>query len=315
MFAYAKVKEAIENAKAITIISHINPDADTLGTALGIYTILKEHTKKNIEVINVSNTLPPYLDFLPHFKKIKQKIEYSDSLIITCDGGNIDRFGVDISQRQIINIDHHQSNTYFGTVNIVEPNYASASQVAFKLFHEIYTVNRAAATCFYVALISDTQYLTTSYVTSEVFDVVKSLIDLGAKPVEVAYHLKQRKSLSSIRLLAKALDALTLSHDAKVASIMITQEDIIASGATMHDMEGIVDYAKSLATVEIAICMMEIDNTLRVSVRSKGIDIIPLALAFGGGGHKVAAGFTLKQYTLQESKGIILHKIEKLGLI
>jgi len=309
-----RVKDTIDNAKAITILSHLNPDADTLGTALGIYSLLIKDKSKKIEVVNASGHLPIYLDFLPYYQKIKNKIEYEDSLIITCDCGSLDRLGFDMTGREIINIDHHKSNTMYGFINIVNAEYASASQVAFELFSHFYDIEKDTAQCFYTALLSDTQYFTTSSVSEEVFHVAKTLISLGVKPAEVAYNLKQRNPLSALRLLEKALGSLTLRKDAKVATIAVTQDDIMATGATIPDMEGLVDYAKSLATVEIAICAMELPSSIRISLRSKHVDISEVALAFGGGGHKVAAGFSFKQYSLQESIDIILNKIEELAL-
>jgi phosphoesterase RecJ-like protein len=220
-----------------------------------------------------------------------------------------------MSGRKIINIDHHNSNTYYGDINIVASEYASTSQVAFELFQQFKTIDSESATCFYTALLSDTQYFTSSSVSAKVFDVAKSLIDLGTNPAEVAYHLKQRKPLSALRILEKSLATLTLHAEAKIATILIIKEDIEATGASISDMEGIVDYAKSLATVEIAICAMETPVGIRVSLRSTQIDISKLALEFGGGGHKIAAGFTLKQCGLQETIDTILKKIQNLGLI
>jgi len=315
VLAFESVKKAIDNANAITILSHINPDADTIGTALGIYSLLIGDKSKKIEVVNASGHLPMYLDFLPYYQKIKHQIEYEDSLIITCDCGSLDRLGFDISGREIINIDHHKSNTHYGTVNIVISAYASASQVAFELFHQFYTINKESATCFYTALLSDTQYFTTDSVTENTFDIAKALIALGAKPAEIAYHFRQRKPLSTLRILEKALGTLSLNKEAKVASIYVTQNDILATGATIPDMEGLVDYAKSLATVEIAICAIELPESIRISLRSKHVDVAQIAIAFGGGGHELAAGFSFTQYGLQESIDIILQKIEELALL
>jgi phosphoesterase RecJ-like protein len=118
-----------------------------------------------------------------------------------------------------------------------------------------------------------------------------------------------------LRLLERALASLTLYHEAKIATLMVTKEDIEATGATIPDMEGIVDYARSLATVEVALFAMELDDGIRISLRSEKVDVSKVATAFGGGGHKVAAGFTLSQCGLQESIDTILKKIEELGII
>ncbi len=312
---FKHVKKAIDNAKSISILSHINPDADALGTALGIYALLKENRNKKVEVVNASKVLPLTLDFLPNFKKIKNKMNYSDSLIIACDCGSIDRLGFDLSGRDILNIDHHQSNTQYGIINVVRPEYASSSQVAFALFSTHYDISESAAICFYTALLSDTRYFTSTSVNKEVFSVANALVILGAKPDEIAKNFTQRRALSSLRILERALASLSLYSEAKIATLSVTQEDIKATGAKVSDMEGIVEYAKSLFTVEIALFAMELEDGIRISLRSKKVDVSQVAIAFGGGGHKVAAGFTLKQCELQTSIDTILEKVEKLGLI
>jgi len=311
--AYRSIKKMIDDAESISILSHINPDADALGTALGIYAILSEDKCKKVEVVNASTPLPIYLDFLPYYKKIKSHMNYKNSLIISCDCGSIDRLGFDLVGREILNIDHHQSNTEYGTINVVMSKYASSSQVAFELLKKFYYVNKDAATCFYTALLSDTRYFTTQTVNEKVFALAKSLVELGVKADEIACHLTQRRSLSSLRILERALNSLSLVSDAKIAILIITQEDIEATGAIMSDMDGIVDYAKSLVTVEIAILAIELEDEIRISLRSKKIDISEVAHAFGGGGHRVAAGFTLKKAELQESIDTILERINTLN--
>ncbi len=316
---YDEVRNKIEDAGSITILSHLNPDADTLGTALGIYALLSSDKRFKVEIVNASTELPLYLDFLPNFKRIKHHIDYNDSVIISCDCGSADRLGFDLEGREIINIDHHQSNTRYGSINVVIPEYASASQVAFALFKALYPIKADAATCFYTALLSDTRFFTTSSVNEEVFNIAKELVQAGALPAEIARHFTQRRPLSSLRILQRALTSLSLYHDAEIAALMVTKEDIRASGATVPDMEGVVDYARSLATVEIAIFAMELEQGIRISLRSKKVDVSKVAMAFGGGGHKVAAGFILddkvSQCGLQESIDTILEKIEELGLL
>jgi phosphoesterase RecJ-like protein len=314
-FPVAEVKERLEQARNITILTHLNPDADTIGTGLGIYNLLKQDKNKRVEIVNASNMLPQYLDFLPSFEKIKHKIDFEDSLIIACDCGSSNRLGFNLENREIINIDHHNSNEYYGIINVVVPQYASASQVAYRLFMELYPIDVSVAICFYTALLSDTRYFTTNSVNAEVFTVAKELVDLGVDPANVAFNLTQRRSLSSIRILERALGNLTLVMEGKIAILFVTQDDILSSGARMPDIEGIVDYARSLVTVEIGLFAVELEDSIRISLRSKSVDVSKISLAFNGGGHKVAAGFILKQTTLHESIDTILKKITELGLL
>ena len=309
----ANVQALCSKHTHISIVTHINPDADTLGTGLGIYNLLKAH--KTVEIINTSDFLPQYLDFLPSFSKIKKKMDFTDGLIIACDCGNIKRFGVCLDGRDILNIDHHASNDMFGDINLVKAHYASASQVAYTFFKEFFPIDVDVATCFYTALLSDTRYFTTKPTDKKVFEMAKELVDIGVKPADVAYHFTQRRSLASLRILQKALGSLTLYSNAKIAVMFVTQEDIAQTGASMPEIDGLVDYARSLTTVEIGIFIIEVGEGVRVSLRSKDANVSKLALAFGGGGHTVASGFTHASSKIEEIKGKIIDKIHELGLI
>ncbi len=313
------VKAIIDGYERVTILSHIKPDGDTIGTALGIYNLLRAE-KKQVEVVNADRELPKELDFLPNFSKIKDKIEYKDSLVITCDAGSIEMFGFDIEDRDILNIDHHKSNREFGLYNVVEPNAVSASQVAFKLFEKEYHFTVDIVSCFYTALVSDSQYFTTNNVNKEVFDVASDMITYGIDISKVAYNLKQRRSLSSLRILSTALSSLSLYLDGRVSVMIVDQDSINASGAKYNDMLGIVDYGISLATVKISILLIEFDGEIRVSMRSdKKIDISSLAMLFGGGGHKNASGFGFKtkniEKNIEKTLEIVITKIKEMDLL
>ncbi len=300
----------LASTTSVSILTHINPDADTIGTGLGIFALLKEMLSVPVEIVNVSKDIPRYLDFLPHYQKIKKQSDFEHSLVITCDGGSPDRFGMPLSDRQILNIDHHHSNQHYGTVNVVIDGYASASQVAYRLFEQITSISYESALCFYAALFSDTRHFTTSAVNQEVFAVASELIAYGIDPSEVAFHFTQRQSLASLRILERALHSLELYREGRVAIMTITVADQQATGATMPDMEGIVDYGRSLATVEVAVLLIALrDGGVKGSLRSKGKDVSQLASVFGGGGHKAAAGFIVPKAQMQEIIDTILEHI------
>ena len=309
-----QIKSIIDRYDKITILSHINPDADTIGTALGIYTLLKG-LRKQVEVVNTDNNLPKHLDFLPNFRKIKKRIDFENSLIITCDCASIDRVGVDLTRRDIINIDHHKSNTNYGMLNIVKPTYLSASQVAFELFRDDFIMNKEIIICFYTALVSDTQYFTTNGVTKEVFDVASDMIAYDIDISKVTYNLNQRRSLTSLRILTSTLGTLELHHNGQIATMIANRDKMKGAGAEVIDTVGIIDHAIALATVKIAIVLIELDGTIRASIRSKGVDISDLAVSFGGGGHHNASGFELKTESSRVLLNKLLEQINKMELL
>ncbi len=310
-----KIKEFIDSYSRVTILSHLRPDGDTIGTALGIYNILKENNK-SVEIVCADRDIPLYLDFLPNFSKIKSKIDFNDSLIICCDGGDTKLFGFDLTNKDILNIDHHKTNTYYGKINIVKPKCASASQVAFDIFKKEFELNKNSVLCFYVGLVSDTKYFITNSVTKEVFDVSSDMIAYDIDISQVAYNLNQRKTLSSIRVLGDALNTLELHLDGKISTMNITQQNIKKAGAKYSDFVGVVDYGLSLATVQISILFIELNGIVRISLRSKkDIDISALAIFYGGGGHNNSAGFEMRIDNIEIFKKNLIKKIIKMELI
>jgi phosphoesterase RecJ-like protein len=302
----------IDRHRTITVLSHINPDADAIGTSLGVYALLKAYGKQ-VEIVNYSTDLPKHLDFLPGFSRIKHRIDYAESLIIACDCGSIDRLGFDLEGREIINVDHHQSNQNYGTLNLVDPLLAASSHVAYRIMEDHFPITREAATCFYTALLSDTRFFTTTNVDKEVFDFAAQLVAHGADHKSITFNMTQRRSLASLRALGQILNTLELHCNATVASMKADCDMIMATGAKLSDMDGVVDYARSLATVELGIFLIEEEQQIKVSLRSKNWDITPLAEYFGGGGHRNACGFIAHSLNIEEVLDKILKKIEALG--
>ncbi len=314
---YSKLAEAfwqlVEAHHGVTILSHVNPDADAIGTSLGLYWWLKEQGIR-VEIANSDPYVPKYLDFLDGFSAIKSKMDYSDSLIVACDSGSLDRLGFDLSGRSIVNFDHHLTNTQYGMLNIVDPDAVSSSEVAYQLLSALqHPLSKQSATALYVALASDTRNFTTHNMHGSVFEVAHALGALGADVPWIAQHMHQRRSLASLRILARAIDSLDLSRDARVGVMVIYQDDCAESGAKQSDMNGIVDYALSLVTVELAILLVERTNDVKVSLRSKQHSVAELAEHFGGGGHRLAAGFEVTGQTPEMLINRLLDHIDERG--
>ncbi len=313
--ARREFRQLLERFPSVTVLSHIRPDSDAIGSSLGVYHLLKKLGKR-VEIANASREIPRTLDFLKGYEKIKRKMDYKDSLIVSCDCGSLDRLGFEgLEGRTIVNLDHHLSNSRFGTLNIVDPTAVSTSEVAFRLFEGWLPIGKESAEAFYAALISDTRHFTTSNVTAETFTLARSLIEQGADPATIAQMMLQRRSLASLRILGKALESLRLYADAQVAIMRISREDLAATGATAGDLDGVVDYARSLVTVEIAALVVEMKSETKVSLRSKGTDLLPLAKVFGGGGHREAAGFELPGHVSDQVIEDLLQCIENEGVL
>ncbi len=310
---FKKAWEKIKNSNKILLLSHINPDGDALGSSLGMYAVLKKMNKK-VTVFNATKPLPAYLDFLPGFDKIVNKVPSKADLIISFDCGSFDRLGLDEKFTFLINIDHHISNTAYGDINIVNPLAASASQVVYNLLvKNSVPIDKNAAVCLYTALVTDTGSFQYESVDDKVFEMAADLVRDGVKPDFVSKMLFERDRLSRLRLLAKAYDTIELCCSGKVAFVEVTKDMMKKTGAIKDDTDTIVNSVRAIASVEVACMLREDDEGIKISLRSKNYaDVSKVAVKYGGGGHIKAAGATIKnEFDFEKVKNMLKNDLEK----
>lgn len=141
------------------------------------------------------------------------------------------------------------------------------------------------------------------------------MISYGVDIDSVVKNLNQRRSLASLRILSSTLNSLELDESGDLAIMVASRDNMLESGAELLDTVGIVNYAISLVTVKISIILVELDEFIKVSIRSRDIDISELAISFGGGGHRSASGFEVSTFSIEELKQIIKHEIKERGLL
>jgi phosphoesterase RecJ-like protein len=309
-------KRLLKSHKGVTVISHTRPDGDAIGSSLGVYHTLKD-AGYAVEIANFSKKLPRKFSFLKDFEKIKSRIEFKDSLVVACDSGVVERLGFNLEDRDIVNIDHHISNKNYGVLNVVDGEAVSSSEVVFYLLEPMFDIPKSASEAFYVALLSDSRHFQTSSVTVRSFDLAKRLIERGVNPSQISREMGMNRSLASLRVLTKALNSLTLHHQGRVATLEISSEDLAETGADEYDREGIAEFGRELSTVLVSILIIELGDKIKVSLRSKGVDVLKIANRFGGGGHKEASGFEIdgKDSSIDEVKREILEYISRVGVL
>jgi len=287
------------------IFSHERPDADSVGSSLALAYALRRLGKQvkvflsdagfyqfaiGEEPIHGPEDLPT--DPWPH-----------PVIVLDCESSRTGEFAAFTQNAPVIvNIDHHPSNVTKATYRLVEPEAAACGELVFHLVKTLgVSLDQRLATFLYIALAGDTGGFRFSNTKARVFKVAASLVEAGADPADVATNLFMRKPLSYFRILSLALSRLRLDASGKVASTAITQEDLRVSGASEEELEGIVDYTRMVIGVEVGILFKEkTDGTVGVSLRSTGrVDVGSIASEFGGGGHVVASGCTVKG-SLQE---------------
>jgi phosphoesterase RecJ-like protein len=311
---YKKAWAKIEKSKRVVILSHIHPDGDTIGATLGLYTILKNLGKK-ITLFNATKSeLPLQFNFLDGFSKIQDKLPKSFDLLISCDCSSFDRLGIEKGDFEIVNIDHHKSNEYFGNINVVEPNFSSAGLVVYKLLEENKVkIPKKSAISLYTSIVEDTGFFRYGGIGSYTFKVVSKLVEIGVNPESVAQKIKSNEPLCKVRLRAFMLSNFELKNDAKIASIIITKEALKKSGATRKDTKNIVYELLDIVNVEVALMVLELDGYCKISLRSNALkDVSKISKVYGGGGHKGAAGFEVYETDYKKIEKEIIKRIESL---
>ncbi len=304
----------IKEAKHILLVSHINPDGDTLGSVLALYDVVKRLNKK-VSIFNATKELPRVYDFLPNIKKVKNLLPGFYDVVISCDCGSFDRLGIEKGDYTLINIDHHSSNKMFGDINLVDTTSASAGLVIYEFLKQNSAkISKDCATCLYVSVVEDTGFFSYSNLSEKTFYSVSELVGYGADAVEIATLLKSRVSLAKTRLLGYMLNNFDLYFNAKVAFVSIDREILAQTGARRYDTKNIINVLRDIVTVEVSVLMLEEKNGgFKVSLRSKGrYDVSLVAKEFGGGGHKNSAGFEVDEDDFEELKKSILQKIKRI---
>ena len=311
MSEYTKALELIEKSRYILIITHVNPDPDSIGSALALSNLFHENKIKH-KVFNISSDLPQNLDFIPRFEKISDQLPAFFDLAISVDCGTYKRLGFELdSSIPLINFDHHKSNNNFGVVNIVDPQKSSTAELVFEFFkHNGLYLTKDSATALYVGIYDDTLAFSLGRCDETTFEKINFLVECGASPSEIANKLLRRDSLAKYRIIPKVLDSLELFKEGEVASIVAREEWFKETGAHNRDCEDALDMIMSIAIVRIAVFVRVVNGVSRVSLRSKGqIDVSKIAGEFGGGGHFNASGCTIETLDVEKAKEIVLKEI------
>ncbi|GAA4701112.1 DHH family phosphoesterase [Brevibacillus fulvus] len=305
------------------IISHVNPDGDTTGSALAAALML-EQLGKSYVIVNEGET-PGKFGFLPRFHKLynlaESPIERTFTHVIAVDAADSKRMG-DVTHLfandvQILNIDHHPTNDEFGRFNVIRTDAAATAEIMYELMVAgKFTCNAELATCIYTGLLTDTGGFRYSNTSSFVMQIAAEMLQYGVKPGDIAEQCLEEITWEHVQILRHALQSLQLSFDNRVALLKVHASDLEETGASMEDAGGLVNYARNMKGVEVGVSLCEpVPGVIKVSLRSRqDIDVSQIAKSLGGGGHAKAAGCTL-QSSMEEAEKIVLAKLgEVLGV-
>ncbi len=304
-----------------TLIGHMIPDGDCIGSLLGLYMAL-QNAGKQCNIL-LRDTIPANYTFLSGSDCIRQ-IEALDTVyqnLIFLDCSDAERSGQEVldcihgKPQFIINIDHHKTNEQFGDMNYVE-DCAATGEILAELIPELkQPITPEIANALYTAIIMDTGNFQYSSTTSKTFRTAANLLECGADLGLIRISMFESRDMRELQLLAITLSHMQLTSDQQIAWMYLTLEEARSIHAEDFHPEGMINNLRSIAGIEVAVYFREMENNLvKMAFRSKNTtDVSQIAGFFGGGGHHQAAGANFAG-TLSEAIATVIPYIkEKLG--
>ena len=319
-----EILQIIRQTDNFVLLTHVHPDGDALGSLLGLADILDNIGKRVFAYLE--EPISHLFSFLPDSSRVNTSLDDlshflgesgPDIAVIALDCGEAGRLG-DIKDRLLrvkpfIVIDHHLSHRNFGELRWVEADRSSTGEMVFELSKALGCVpSQKCAFDLYVAIATDTGSFRYECTGARSLEIAGELIRCGVQPEKVASYIYDNFSYQRLKLMELVLGTLELHENDQVAFIHVTREMFDKSGALQQDVEGFVDFPRSLRSVKVAVFLKETkDGIVSVSLRAKGdCNVADVARKFGGGGHRNAAGFRFLGGALEELRSKLIKALQ-----
>jgi phosphoesterase RecJ-like protein len=310
--------DALRSCGRAAIISHVMPDGDSIGSMLAMYNILKRMSK-TVDVY-CSDVVPVVYSFLPGYDYIRKSDDISVDrydIAIVLDCGDIERTGkcavIVNNSAKVVNIDHHITNSAFGSLNYVDTGASSTGELIYRIIKDMgLEIFKDEGECIYTAILTDTgcfKYSNTTPSTHRAAgDIINTGIDFGA-----IHDLVYRNyEYNNVIAMGKAIGSMELFCNGKIAYMQLLQDDLGELNIQDIDTNDFINYARDIKGVEAAVFIKQsADDRNEVSLRSKlKVDVSIICGKYGGGGHIKAAGCTICG-SLQYVKDLIINELQQ----
>ncbi|MHB8107173.1 MAG: DHH family phosphoesterase [Candidatus Cryosericum sp.] len=318
------IASRIRDADDIFVFTHEFADGDALGSVVAL-TLYLQAMGKRVHAFVPGKVQSVYrflgTDELLNTMSADEAATRIDAVDVTCisaDAADVDRLGewkgLFLSGAERLVIDHHDTNEGFGEIFAINGSASSCCEILFDLFNVIDPglIDARIASALYAGLVADTGSF--QYANTKALSLVHGaqLIELGASPDEISRSIYECRPYGSIRLMAASIVASRIMYGGQVVVSCVTRSMFADSGALDEDTEGITDELRRIADTKAVVLFKEAsDGSIKVSLRGKyGFDVKRIATAFGGGGHLLAAGCTIRA-ELSEAESRVLVELDK----
>ena len=296
---WREASQAIEEASSIVLVTHVNPDGDAIGSLLGLSNALQAMGKTVTAAVD--GGVPDFLAFLPGAAGVVASLEQGEwDLMISTDASDEERTGLVGSyarahSKQVINLDHHVTNTLFGQIHLVVPEAVSATEIVFLWWKHLgIALDRVVTMPLLTGLVTDTMGFRTSSVKADTLGIAQALMQAGASLTEVTARTLDSKPYKAIDLWKLALPTTELEDGVIYATA--TLDMLMKTGMDESVTGGLVSFLLQVEEAMVAVVFKQkaLDQ-VEISLRAKrGYDVAKVAHELGGGGHTQASGATVK---------------------
>jgi phosphoesterase RecJ-like protein len=299
--AFARLLGEVKG-RQVAIVGHSRPDGDCIGSQVGLGLVLASKGARTVYVN--SDPVPRRLSFLTEgipFIGTDEAVALSqDCAAVFVDCADHARAGERLKSRfaaPLASVDHHLSNAGFAQINLIDPASAATSEIlAGMVLDQGLEIDERIARALYTGILTDTGQFRFNSTSRRCFFLAGELVVRGASPSEAGYQLYERESAGKLQLLQRYLASLRLECDGRICIGTLPNGVFAETGTTAEDTEGLVDYARSIDSVDVGVLIEERTDGVKASLRAKDpayrMDLV--AGQFNGGGHACAAGLNLK---------------------
>ncbi len=297
MNTVAEIANVLKRLKSAVIFTHTRPDGDTLGSGLALSRALSILKIEN-EVVNDCDIARKFL-FLEGAENIRKTPTLDAEAYICVDASDEQRLGElsttflrGAKNKITVNLDHHVSNTRFCRYNFVRDRSSNCENICELILAMGVSLDKQMATVLLAGMVTDSGAFSHSDVNGESLRLAALTCDAGADINAVQYEIFKKQSKARSQMYAKTISSLRYFLEDRLAIALVTQETLDFYGLKQGATEGIVDFALTVDTVEVSICLMELKKgQFKASLRSKGkVNVNEVARVYGGGGHILASG-------------------------
>ncbi len=297
-----RAADVLSGSDAVALACHVNPDPDAIGSMLGLAGYLSSRGASVVCSWGNQPLAPPgWVSALSGTEWIVEAKDFprAPEIMVCLDTAAPDRLGVLAANAErageLIVIDHHRTNPGFGSVLVLDPVASSTAELVFRLIERMGgRMPDGAAECLYAGLVTDTGRFQYEATTPETLRVAAELRTHPFDHARLAQVLFEQNSTAYLRLLSLALARVQYLPSADLVWTYLTQADLGATGAGITETDDLIDVVRTAREADVAcVFKQQRDGRFKVSLRSKGgTDVGAVAQAHGGGGHRLAAGYT-----------------------